>query len=62
VVKCFLRPARTPDPQSPHEPGHLVPTDIVARPAGGLGELAPPIDRVVLLPEPLELGSEGGRH
>src|ERR1019366_4951216 len=41
-----------------HEPGHLVTTDVEVGSAGGLPELAPAIDRVVVFPE---LGQRGAQ-
>ena len=58
--EVLLRPRGSAYAQGTHETGHLVPAGVVAGPMGRLGELAAPIDRVVLLPEPFELGSEGG--
>ena len=46
--------------QGTHETGHLVPADVVAGPVGRLGQLAPSVDRVVVLEELFELGPELG--
>ena len=41
----------TGDPGSPHEPGDLVPAEVVAGTAGGFPQLARPVDAVVVLPQ-----------
>jgi hypothetical protein len=46
--------------QGTHETGHLVPADVVAGPLRRLGQLAPAVDGVVVLPELLKLGPEVG--
>ena len=47
-------PFAAPDPgdaRRPHQPGDLVTADVVAGPAGGLPQLAGPVDPVVVLPQ-----------
>ena len=39
------------DAGGPHQPGDLVTADVVAGPAGGLPQLAGPVDPVVVLPQ-----------
>ena len=58
--EALLRPARPTYALVAHEPGHLVPPDVEAGPTGRLGELAPAVDRVVVLPELDEVGAELG--
>ena len=43
-----------------HETGYLVPADVMAGPAGRLGQLAPAVDRVVVRPQLDQLGAELG--
>lgn len=39
------------DASRPHQPGHLIPADVVAGTAGGFPQLADPIDAVVVFPQ-----------
>ena len=51
VVKRFLARLAPTDALVAHEAGHLVAPDVMAGTPRRLGELAPAVDRVVLLPE-----------
>jgi hypothetical protein len=53
-------PAGAADALGSHEPGHLVAAGLQAGPAGGLGELAAPVDRVVALLQRLEARAQLG--
>ena len=54
-LEPFPGPARTTDAVLAHQPSDLVPADIVAGLAGSLRKLATAVDRVVLLPQRLDL-------
>jgi hypothetical protein len=60
VVRPLLGPGRPAHVPGAHQPGQLVPAHVDAGAPGGLGQLAPPIDRVVLLPQFPQLGPEFG--
>ena len=58
--EALLGPADATYALVAHETGHLVPSDVVAGPMGRLGQLASAVDRVVVLPEVHQGGSELG--
>jgi len=56
--EAFLRSAGSAYALVAHETGHLVPADVMAGSPGGLGQLAPAVDRVVVRPQLDQLGAE----
>jgi hypothetical protein len=57
---AMLPADRADDPADPHQPGHLVPADVVAGAAGRMPQLPGPVDAPVVLPQRPQLVGQVG--